>query len=90
MIDEEVPRQWTREAFRNHEIYGLKVGDNHCGFVTVDFKERTFRMGHMNTAGPKFNDRAYLGRDWRLRLINAARAALAGAVGQNLLNQNEE
>lgn len=83
-------KKWTREASGHFEVYGLKVGDIHAGFVTVDFRERGFRYGQTSLPGPMDSDKKYVGRGWRERLINDARVALEAVAATYVKNSEIE
>lgn len=82
-------KTWTREVSGNFEVYGLKVGDIHAGFVTVDFKARGFRYGQAFLPGPLDSEKEYVGKGWRERLINDARRALESVAASYENSENE-
>lgn len=72
----------TTETRFGHKILGLRVGERHFGFVTVDFEERSYRMGYKIRTAPPQTRYVFSGDGWENRLVDAAREALIkSAIG---------
>lgn len=73
-----VRKVWTRVGTtQNYEVYNLRLGEKEVGSVTVDLRERGFRIGHDVRQGAlSSGTRLFMGRGWRERLIEAAKTSL--------------
>lgn len=81
-------KEWSREASGNFEVYGLKVGTTHVGFVTLDFRGRGFRLGRSTMPGPLDSEKKYVGKGWRERLVNDARTTLESVAASYENSEN--
>jgi hypothetical protein len=68
MANAELPEGWTREELAGDCVCFARLGG---GFVTVDFKERIFALGHSRPRKPATTF-VYVGTRWRQRLIRDA------------------
>jgi hypothetical protein len=67
-----LPLGWTSEVHFKHflVIHGARYG-----FVTIDWKQRVYRLG-ISYSGMKYGDRTYEGRGWKRKLFIDAITAL--------------
>lgn len=76
----ELPEGWTAEAIQSSNNHILINAPNQAGMVTIDFKERVFRLGYTMTGRPHMQGVVYVGRGWKKDLISDAVAALRVAI----------
>jgi hypothetical protein len=70
---------WSYEFFPRWES-GVYDAPEKAGLVTVDYKQRGYRVGMM-FRGPLDSQKPYTGRGWRARLEKDAVAHLAEILG---------
>lgn len=75
----ELPEGWTAEAIQWSTTHILIHAPNQAGMVTVDLKQRVFRLGYATT-GRVDTRIIHEGRGWKKALIAEAVAALQAAM----------
>lgn len=74
-----LPLGWKAEAVPHYKDFILISAANNAGMVTVDLKDRVFRLGY-TTRGRVDTRTVHEGRGWKKALIADAVASLEAAL----------